>query len=898
MSTVWLDALEAKKIGGWKRETQFVRSVGQGYLIASDLPGTPVEDAQFEFSVETGGKYRVFVRTKNWKLPEAPGRFHISVNNSTLPNECGKQPITHWYWDIAGDIELKEGKHTLSVKDSTGWLSRFAAIIITDDMNFTPSPEKEMLLNQRNKIRGITPAPIIREEFDLVVVGAGPGGFATAISAARNGVKTALISGRPCVGGNASDEGTVSIDGASARHVGMHETGIINEIKVMREHYNFTNQKAIEALIEKEENLTVFTDELCIDCTTEDDKIISVKTVHTHTLEYFYYTAPLFADCTGDGWLGYYAGAAYRFGREAKWELGEEHAPEVPDRYTMSGCVCDCQPNMPDMLSFRAVDVGHPVSFETPDWAVKFTEPDIAGKRPARYTDSEWWLENSQDFDDMWDDEYVRDELVRISVGYFGWMKNTFFDRKKVENYQLRGIALHNSKRESRRLIGDYIFSENDYAEGTNFPDSISYCGWSMDIHNVRGIYSTDGTGFLINKFVPITPIPYRILYSKNIKNMFMAGRCASATHLGMGSLRVEATIATTGQAVGVAASLCIKHKTLPRGIYENHIHELQQILLRQDQTIPYVKNEDKKDLALLCDISASSTKESERISKTYGFSGKWIKIDRPHTCRPMYRNNMIGADYYRVLLKNPLNEPCDFSASLLQKSENNENFELKESSTFTLPANFEDWFDLPFVPTSAGTQFAITINSAGILWRQRASVYDHMCYSYTDDNGNFIFDSTDALQLEYSDKTFDVSDCKPENIINGITRPYDGKLNGWMSDPDQEFPQSIILTLPEEKEISHVQITTDTDLTFPRWGSETTKYEAEIEHETEYTAKDITLSIQCGDEWKQIARVENNLYRQIKFNFEKQNATAVKVTVNSTTGGKSVRIYEVRIYE
>ena len=146
MEKIWIDTIEFKNYGNWEKETQFVREMGQPYLVANHLPGVPVEDASTDFYAAEEGYYRIFVRTKNWKLPQSPGQFMVAVDGTELHNMCGKMPIPSWYWEIAGDVYLKPGNHTLNLCDKTGWLSRCTALIITNDFDFTPSPEKNMLL--------------------------------------------------------------------------------------------------------------------------------------------------------------------------------------------------------------------------------------------------------------------------------------------------------------------------------------------------------------------------------------------------------------------------------------------------------------------------------------------------------------------------------------------------------------------------------------------------------------------------------------------------------------------------------------------------------------------------------------------------------------------------------
>lgn len=608
METIWIDAAEFEIPGQWKLETQFVREMGQGYLLACETPGVPVKDAITSFKIGESGYYRVFVRTKNWHLPESPGQFQIGIDDMRLENICGTMRTTKWHWEIAGDIPLKKGCHRLSLIDLTGWLSRCAAVIITNDFDFTPSPEKEILLKQRQQIKGLREEVIDKGEWDFVVVGAGPGGVAAAISAARHGMKTALICGRPFVGGNASNEGTIGLDGAGAHHDGWQETGIPDEIKALRRNRGAGWQEAMEILLAGESLISVFQNELCISAQTEKGIIHSILCTDCLTLEKHRFKAPLFADCSGDGWLAYYAGAAYHVGREAQHEFQEDLAPLSPDTLTMSGCLCGRNDEGQQMLAFWAEDMGEPVEFAAPSWAIKLPQGDALHREPTSFHSAQWWMENRNDYDDLWDEEFVRDELVRLAVGYFDWLKNSFTGREATVNYRLIKLPLHNSKRENRRIVGDYMLTEKDYREGVTHPDTVTYTGWTLDVHHPLGMFSGSEGPYLHDKEIPITSVPYRCLYSKNINNLFMASRCSSVTHVALGSTRVEATIATMGQAVGVAAGICKRYGVLPRAVYETHIQELQQTLLRDDQTIPGIKNEDPDDLALAADIVASST--------------------------------------------------------------------------------------------------------------------------------------------------------------------------------------------------------------------------------------------------------------------------------------------------
>ena len=143
-------------------------------------------------------------------------------------------------------------------------------------------------------------------------------------------------------------------------------------------------------------------------------------------------------------------------------------------------------------------------------------------------------------------------------------------------------------KRESRRIVGDYIMIQKDILEATLFYDRVAYGGWPLDDHLPKGMDDTSKSPF---RSIPLKrpySIPLRSLYSKSFDNLFMAGRNISASHVALSSTRVMATCATLGQAAGTAMNYCLKESITPAALCadKNHVHKLQQILLRQDQAL------------------------------------------------------------------------------------------------------------------------------------------------------------------------------------------------------------------------------------------------------------------------------------------------------------------------
>ena len=166
--------------------------------------------------------------------------------------------------------------------------------------------------------------------------------------------------------------------------------------------------------------------------------------------------------------------------------------------------------------------------------------------------------------------------------------------------------------------------SQHDCVNKTKFDDVVSYAGWAIDLHNPKGIFSGEEGPFYKNISIGLTEIPYRCLYSKNIDNLFVASRCASFTHIALGTTRVESTLAALGQVVGTAASFCVNNNISPRAVGQKHIKELQQTLLKNDLTVPRAVNNDPEDLALTASVEASSTSDFEPLES---INDKFIKI-------------------------------------------------------------------------------------------------------------------------------------------------------------------------------------------------------------------------------------------------------------------------------
>lgn len=466
-------------------------------------------------------------------------------------------------------------------------------------------------------------------EYDVVVIGGGMSGICAALAAARHGARTALVHDRHVLGGNASSEIRMHICGASENLAkpDLEESGILHEImldnKSRNDYYNFSIwDMVLFSTVKRQKNLTVYLSTAMESCEMgEGSTIRSIDAYQLTTETHWKISGKVFIDCTGNATLGYYAEAEFRTGSEGRDEFGEPDAPGQPNKERMG-----------NTLLFKAVDRGHPVAFKKPDFARTFTqeelkyrthsavhgaqikgEVDKAYVRMTSFSTSSvdygyWWIELPGETDDIIDEyEQIRDELVSCIYGIWDHLKNG--GDHGAENYDLEWVGMLPGSREGRRLIGDYILNENDILSNRQFEDAVAYGGWPMDIHTAKGLYDFDELPSRVISFDGAYTIPYRSYYSKNISNLMMAGRDISASKMAMGSTRVMGTCAVGGQAVGTAAALCIKYDCDPRGAQE-HMRELQQMLLKDDAYIPGIWNEDPKDLARRAKVTATSARE------------------------------------------------------------------------------------------------------------------------------------------------------------------------------------------------------------------------------------------------------------------------------------------------
>ncbi len=415
---------------------------------------------------------------------------------------------------------------------------------------------------------------------DFCVIGGGMAGLCAAVAAARKGLKVVLMHERPMLGGNASSEIRMWICGAGGEN--NRETGILEEIALENLRINPGKQyplwdAVLFGIVKAEKNITLLLNCSCMDGKCCDGRILSVTGWQMTTQEFHTVEAELFADCSGDSVLAPISGAEFRYGREAAGEFGESLGVDRADEKTM-GASC--------LLQARETE--RACRYIPPAFAEKFDVMPAESRNPdpKSYFENYWYIELGGDRK-IEDTEEIRDKLLKITYGLWDFVKNK---KKGYENFTLDWVGYLPGKRESRRYVGDVIITQKDLeGNGNVYPDTVAYGGWPMDDHPPEGFYSKKPACRQIKTAAPYG-IPYRALYSKNVKNLLFAGRNISASHVALSSTRVMATCAVMGQAVGTAAWVAVKDGLTPRGIYENRMHELIQTLMYDDCYIPFAR--------------------------------------------------------------------------------------------------------------------------------------------------------------------------------------------------------------------------------------------------------------------------------------------------------------------
>jgi len=297
--------------GGWVIDQQFVDQMGSAYLLAHGM-GTPVGDAHTDVTIPEAGNYRVWVRTKDWVAQwnalGAPGGFEVHVDGKPLATTFGTEGAK-WHWQDGGTVRLAKGKIALALHDLTGFDGRCDAILFASDMSLQPPDEGPVLAAFRKKALNLPDTPQDAGSFDLVVIGGGMAGSTAAVAAARLGLKVALIQDRPLLGGNTSSDVRVGLGGA----INLPPYPAIGVVVAELDpgHHgnaqpaaNYDDEKKL-GVVRAEKNIKLFLNTRAFAVEKQGNRIAAVVARDVMSSRELRFRAPLFADCTGDGTIGW-----------------------------------------------------------------------------------------------------------------------------------------------------------------------------------------------------------------------------------------------------------------------------------------------------------------------------------------------------------------------------------------------------------------------------------------------------------------------------------------------------------------------------------------------------------------------------------------------------------------
>ena len=564
--------------GGWTADPQFMEQMGSSYLLAHGL-GTPVEDAVTKIEIPQSGQYRIFVRTKNWtahwadKEKHAPGAFRLRIDGRDCDTLFGTGD-PEWHWQAGGTTYLTEGVHQVALHDLAGFDARCDAILFTLH-DVAPDDSLETVFRLRNNLLGLPAEPEERGTFDFVVAGGGVAGMCAAIAAARQGLRVALIQDRKVLGGNNSSEVRVGLGGRL--NIGAYPSlgYLLNEFGPStkgnaRTPEVYEDEKKLRAIL-AEERITLLLGYKVTKVNKGTPRTIeSVVATDVDTYRQIVVRGPLFADCTGDATLGVLAGAEWSMGREARSKYGEPSAPDTADGMTMGASV-----------QWYCLEADAPTTFPDIEWGLPIDERSVQIVRRGQ-----WYWEVGMRDDQIADAEKIRDYGMYVAYSNWSYLKNRSSVRDRYANSYLGWVAHVAGKRESRRLLGEFVLREQDLMNFTIYPDGTASTSWYIDQHypDPENSKLFPGREYLsCGHLTPLSfyPIPYRCFYSKDVDNLFMAGRNISVSHVALGTVRVMRTTAMMGEVVGMAASICSKHGALPHDVYDTRFEELRELMQR-----------------------------------------------------------------------------------------------------------------------------------------------------------------------------------------------------------------------------------------------------------------------------------------------------------------------------
>ncbi len=559
--------------GGWVVDQQSIEVIHSSYIMAHGN-GVPVNDAVTTIKIAESDKYNIWVLTRDWTavwdVIDSAGKFELLIDGQSTKKILGTNGPS-WSWQHAGKILLQRGTHEIRLHDLTGFDGRCDAIYFSSS-DSKPSDSIVDIDKMRKRLnwKGLQTCS---KEYDLIVAGGGVAGICTALAALRGGAKVLLVQDRGVLGGCNSSEIRVCMGGMTNLHPYPNLGNVVKEIApVMGAPYIFNpeyyednrKQFAFEA---SGGNYEIAFNECVTDIQKDGKRITAVITTNTLTGLKTQYNAKLFSDCTGDAVLSRLAGAEVMYGCEGKDEFNESLAPEKHENLVMGHSI--------RWYTEKTVNS----SFPDIDWGMNFNDENC-----LNVFNGDWEQETGFRRDMVKDIEYIRDFGLRAIYSNWSYQKNHYRDKEKFKDYSLAWTSALGGKRESYRVKGDFIITQNDIENHTFHEDATACMTWSIDMHfpecDNDAAFDEPFRSCAYHRGISTPyPVPYRCLYSKDIDNLFLGGRIISASHIAFSAVRVMRTLGQLGEVAGIAAGICCKKHCNPRDIYEKYLVEFKKSL-------------------------------------------------------------------------------------------------------------------------------------------------------------------------------------------------------------------------------------------------------------------------------------------------------------------------------
>ncbi len=739
--------------------------------------------------------------------------------------------------------------------------------------------------------------PLHTSEFELVVCGAGMSGIVAALQAARMGVKTALINDRGVLGGNAGPEVRIHICGANGTsefNMYSDEGGILGELLTENRYRNpqgnvyLWHDILLDAVL-LEENLTLFLNTYIDTVNMNNNSIESVEGTQSGSEKRHLIKGKVFVDDTGDGTIGYLSGAEFMYGREKRARWNESIAPEKEDEGVLLSS-----------MSFYSKDFHRDMVYNQPEYS-KDIKPQFEAALPTRVIPNripmdsrydgfrfQWYYETGAGRHQTFDNELIRLDHAKLVSNIWNEIKNNSnFDAKQ---YDLEYISPVLGKRESRRIIGEYILKQQDVALQSDYDDCIGHGGWSIDLHSAGGFYS----GELINIHYylrGIYKLPFRICVARDVDNLMVASRCASFSHVALGTARVMGTLCMLGQASGVAAVLCKKHNVLPKDVADSYVDELKQLLQEKDQFVfekkPVLKAlaESKITAETTFNGCLKHTEDFKRLDKTIGVS---LPIDE-------------NSDQVTFFIKAEKDTELKFSIHKPSKPENygpeilvfSDKVVISKSDKpqpVLINLNINENLDKVFITIEKNEEILIELADDDINGYDMFSCSDNEDETYFDivtlNTKKVLWTHENAIPvLEVNSNVYSV-----DNIKNGFIRNF-AKPNLWLSADDKQ--QTVRIEFKEAIKISELSLTFDTISENLRYDNLETFYDSNV---CKSTVKNYNLYIVLGDEKTPVASVRDNYKKVNRIKVDGLKATKVLIELLATNGSKRFALYDLDI--